>query len=393
MSWGPQSDPLESHLGRLLLAQERVDALRNNAVRRFGKSLCDLAYANAYDGPTPDTLEALRKALVARGSLDFQYTPYGGGTVPRRLVAESLRDSHDAPFQLNDIVLTPGAMAALNMVFRSLVSSGSDEVIVITPCWLDYPLYLENLGLKARLVPLDRATLRLDIGAIEAALTPHTRAVVLSQPANPSGLIYNAAELRALGECLERAPSPPLLISDECHREILFDEHRFVSPTAHYAKSCVVYSFGKRLFLQGQRLGYVAVSPRHPERSSFSELLRRLIRIMGYCSPTALMQLAIGDLLRVSPSFDAIAQRRGRLLEGLHRAGYELPEPESTFFVYPRAPGGDDFAFAERAAERGVLVLPSAMFHDHGHFRISLTATDDMVDRSLPILHALREES
>lgn len=393
MRVGPAPAALETRLSNFMLAQERVDAIRQGALRRFGKSLCDLAYANAYDGPTPDTLDALRAALVARGSLDFQYTPYGGGAVPRRLVAESLRETHDAPFQLSDIVLTPGAMAALNMVFRSTVSETPGEVIVVTPCWLDYPLYLENLGLKPRLVSLDRKTLRLDVAAIESALSPHTRAIVLSQPANPSGLMYGQAELRALGQCLENAPSKPLLISDECHREILFGSTRFVSPAAHYAKSCVVYSFGKRLFLQGQRLGYIAVSPKHPERAAFGEQLRRLIRVMGFCSPTALMQLAVGDLLRVKPSFAAVDSRRDRMLQALQRAGYELPLPEATFFVYPRAPGGDDFAFAERAAAKGVLVLPSAVFHDSGHFRISLTATDDMIDRSLPILQRLREES
>lgn len=382
---------MQSHLERLLLAQERVDALRNDAMRHFGKSLCDLAYANAYDGPAPESLDALRKALVARGSLDFQYTPYGGGTVPRRLVAEALRSSHDAPFQLNDVVLTPGAMAALNIVFRSLAGPEAGEVIVLTPCWLDYPLYLENLGLKARLVSLDKKTLRLDISAIEAALSSQTRAVVLSQPANPSGLIYDPAELGALGETLRRAPSAPLLISDECHREILVDSNRFWSPVSHYDKTCVIYSFGKKLFLQGQRLGYVAVSPRHPARGEYAELLRRLARIMGFCSPTALMQLAIADLLQVTPSFSAIDRRRDRVLQTLCAAGYEFPLPQATFFVYPRAPGGDDFAFAEQAARRGLLVLPSAMFHDSGHFRISLTATDEMIDRSLPILHSLNE--
>jgi len=384
---------LDPRLAAAMQAQERVDGLRQETLRRVGRSLCDLAYANAYDGPTPDTVEALRRALDPRGSLDLQYTPYGGGTVPRRLVAESLRGTHGAPYHPDDVVLTPGAMAALNLVFRSLVGSDPGEVIVLTPCWLDYPLYLENLGLRTRLVPLNPSSLRLDLHAIEAALTPRTRAVILSQPANPSGLVYDEAELRALGECLGRAAPAPLLISDECHREVVFEPARFVPPTAFYEKSCVVYSFGKRLFLQGQRMGYVAVSPKHPERRELGDLLRRLMRVMGYCSPTALMQLAVGDLLSVRPNFSVIEARRDRVLEALGDAGYETPAPQATFFVYPKVPAGDDFGFVERAAARGLLVLPSAVFHDRGHFRISLTATDDMIERSLPILRALREES
>ncbi|HEY8946063.1 MAG TPA: hypothetical protein VIM73_17465, partial [Polyangiaceae bacterium] len=108
---------LDPRLAAAMQAQERVDGLRQETLRRVGRSLCDLAYANAYDGPTPDTVEALRRALDPRGSLDLQYTPYGGGTVPRRLVAESLRGTHGAPYHPDDVVLTPGAMAALNLVF------------------------------------------------------------------------------------------------------------------------------------------------------------------------------------------------------------------------------------------------------------------------------------
>jgi aspartate aminotransferase len=378
-------------LTRWMEAQERVDALRNEALRRGGRAFADLAYANSYDGPAPEALAALRTAVDAARTLALQYTPYGGATVARRLVAEALRDSHGATFEYRDVVLTPGAMAALNVLFRSVRREGeASEVVVITPCWLDYPLYLENLGLVPRLVPLDRRTLRLDLPAIEAALGPHTRAVVISQPANPTGLLYSEEELRALAGLLERSPSRPLLISDECHRDLVFAPHAFVSPLAFYDASCVVYSFGKRLFLQGQRLGYAAVSPCHPERRAYARTLEQLTRVMGFCTPTALMQHAVGDLMRVPTALDPVAARRARVLRGLAEAGYEVVPSQATFFVYPRAPGGDAYAFAARLAEKGVFVLPSTVFHDEGHFRISFTANDEMLDRALSVLGEAR---
>jgi aspartate aminotransferase len=382
---------LSPALTRLLAAQERVDALRTEALRRGGRDFADLAYANSYDGPAPEALAALRSAVDAAGSLALQYTPYGGTTVSRRLVAEGLRESHGAPFEFKDVILTPGAMAALNIAFRSVRHDDeASEVVVVTPCWLDYPLYLENLGLVPRLVPVDRRTLRLDLAAVEAALSPRTRALVLSQPANPTGLVYGADELHELGQLLARVPGRPLLISDECHRDLVFAPHTFVSPAAHYDATCVIYSFGKRLFLQGQRLGYAAVSPRHPERRAFARKLGQLTRVMGFCTPTALMQLALGDLLRVPSGLGAIATRRERTLAGLADAGYDVVPSQATFFVYPRAPGGDDFAFADRLGREGVFVLPSAVFHDEGHFRISFTATDEMLERALGVLRATR---
>jgi aspartate aminotransferase len=378
-------------LTRWLDAQERVDELRARALRHGGRAFADLAYANSYDGPPPEALAALRGAVDSARSLALQYTPYGGATVPRRLVGEALRKSHGLPFDHRDVVLTPGAMAALNVVFRAARHEGeASEVVVVTPCWLDVPLYLENLGLVPRLVPLDRRTLRLDLAAIEAALGPRTRALVLSQPANPTGLLYDAEELGALAALLERAPGRPLLVSDECHRDVVFEPHAFVSPASFYDATCVVYSFGKRLFLQGQRLGYAAVSPRHPERRALARTLERLTRVMGFCTPTALMQLAVGDLLRVPSDLGRVARRRERVVAGLLEAGYDVVPSQATFFVYPRAPGGDDLAFAERLGGRGVFVLPSAVFHDAGRFRLSFTASDEMLDRALSVLSAAR---
>jgi aspartate aminotransferase len=381
-------NPLPERIEVLLQAQERVDALRDEALRRAGAALADLAYANSYDGAPPEVIEALRQALAPGRALDLQYTPYGGGTVARRLVAESLTASHGERFQFRDVVLTPGAMAALNVLFRSLrdQDDAAGEVLVVTPCWLDYPVYLENLGLRARLVPVRPDTLRLDLPAIEAALSADTRAVILSQPANPSGVVYGPDELRALGQLLARAPRPPLLISDECHRDFMIPPHTFVSPLAFYDRTCVVYSFGKSFFLQGQRTGYVAVSPRHPDRKATARLLERLMRVTGFCTPTALMQLALEGLLPLRPRLGALIERRAHVLDGLQRAGYPVVPSQATFFLYPATPGGDDFAFIEKLARRGVLVLPAPIFHHRGHFRISLTAREDMLARALTVL-------
>jgi aspartate aminotransferase len=210
--------------------------------------------------------------------------------------------------------------------------------------------------------------------------------VILSQPSNPTGLVYSAAELQALSALLARAPRPPLLISDECHRDFIFPPDRFVSPASCYDRSCVVHSFGKSLFLQGQRTGYVAVSPRHPERREFSRLLERLMRVTGFCTPSALMQRALGALLPLRPALDRFAERRARALQALQAGGYEVVPSQGTFFLYPRTPGGDDFAFCERLARRGVLVLPAPVFHHRGHFRLALTARDQTIDRALAVL-------
>jgi aspartate aminotransferase len=376
-----------------LSAQEKFEQLRKDALLRHGRRLCDLSYANAYDGPSPEVIGAIRQALDAPGILDLQYTPYGGSTITRRLVAQSLSQSHGVHFNWRDIVMTPGAMAALNVLFRAVqTGEWADEVIVVTPCWLDYPLYLSHLHIRPIFVPVESSSLRLDLDRIKQAIGPRTRAVILSQPANPTGVLYTDEELRQLAVLLRSAADEILLISDECHRDVLFGDRAFVSPSKHYDSTCIVYSFGKSHFIQGQRIGYVAVSPRMKDGDNVRVLLERLCRIMGFCTPTALMQLAVRNMLGIQPDLSRIAVRRARVVSELVASGYMLAPSEATFFLYPQAPGLDDFAFVEELSAQGVMVLPSSMFHHSGYFRMSLTATDEMFDRALPVLQASIEQ-
>lgn len=395
-------EPLPGDLIAWLRPQERFEELRRQWAAKAGRLRCDLAYANPYEGPPPEVVTALRDALDpprGRRALDLQYTPYGGATIPRRLVAEQLARTHDARFRWRDVILTPGAMAALSLVFRALrTARGGDEVIVPVPCWMDYPLYLAELGMKPVLVPLDRRTHRLDLDRIASALGATTRALVLSQPANPTGVLYRDEELAALGDLLAAAERrhgrAVALIADECHRDVRFEGGPFPTPLRHHPFTFVVYSFGKSAFLQGQRIGYVALPPSLDgrERDGLATLLERLCRAMGLCTPTALMQLALGRLLAIRPDLETLARRRAMVVEALRGAGYDLVPSEATFFLYPRAPDTDDFAFVEDLSRRGILVLPAEVFHDAGHFRISLTASDAMLERAVDVLCSIAKE-
>jgi aspartate aminotransferase len=189
-------------LDRYLELQRWFDRVRDEAVAHGGSSFCDLSWANVQDGTPAAVRDAIRAAVDSPRALDLQYTPYGGATITRRLVAGALRQATGLPFGYRHVVLTPGAMAALNVVFRALSEAAAGEVLVITPCWLDYPLYLENLGLRCVFVPTLTSSLRLDLPAIERALSPQTRAVILSQPANPAGLLYTRQVLDGMAQIL-----------------------------------------------------------------------------------------------------------------------------------------------------------------------------------------------
>lgn len=373
----------------LLEPLERFEQIRRRVVR-LGDRLCDLSYANPYAGAQQEVRAALRSTLDDERLLDLQYAPFGGQTLARRAVADALRASHALPFTFSDVLLTPGAMSALHL---ALLAAGraDGEVIIPVPCWLDYPLYARATGLRPVPVPLAPETFELDVAAVADAISERTCAVLLSHPANPTGRSYAATQLavlaRALGHAEERLGCQITLIADETHRDFT-EAGEYHSAAGSWERTVVVYSFGKYHFIQGQRLGYAAVSPRHPARRDTAAELVRWTRINGVATPTALMQRAIPRLLALQHDQTWLPRWRRRLVEQLALDGYTVVQPDATLFVYARTPPGydDDFQFVTQLASEGVLVLPAPVFHHAEYFRLSLTGSEEMLEAALPVL-------
>jgi aspartate aminotransferase len=372
----------------LLEPLERFEAIRRKAAR-LGDRLADLSYANPYGGIQQRARTVLMETLRDERLLDLQYSPFGGKTQIRRTVADNLRESHELPFAFNDVVLTPGAMAGLQLALRVAGRPG-DEVIIPVPCWLDYPLYARSLGLVPVTVPLTPGRFDIDLTAVAGKISERTCALVFSQPANPTGRSYGPMAMRGLAEVMDQAEQrlgcQMALVADETHRDFVADGE-FWSPCAWWHRTVLVYSFGKYHFMQGQRLGYVAVSPHHPFRKDLAEELVSWTRITGLATPTSLMQRAVPRLLSLRYSQEWLVKWRRRFVDELSARGYDVVRPDATMFLYVRTPSPyDDFEFVQKLATAGLLVLPAPVFHHRGYFRLSLTGSEPMLERALSIL-------
>ena len=379
---------IPSELEILLAPLERFEGIRREAAR-LGSRLADLSYANPYEGVHESVRTVLKETLAEERLLDLQYSPFGGQTLVRRAIADSLRSTHELEVGWTDIVLTPGAMGALHVALRTAGGPGN-EVVIPVPCWLDYPLYTLHTGLKPVTVHLEAPRFDLDPAAIEASISKETCAVLLSHPANPTGRSYRPAELSELAASIRRAESRlgcrVTLIADETHRDFA-SPGSYGSAAGFFERTVIVYSFGKYHFIQGQRIGYAAVSPDHPDRQRVATEMTRWTRITGLCTPTAVMQRAVPRLLNLRHDAEWLSRSRERVVSELTAAGYSVVEPDATLFVYVRNPSGkDDFEFVEQLVAHGVLVLPAPVFHHDGYFRISLTGSQRMLDRALEVL-------
>lgn len=214
----------------------------------------------------------------------------------------------------------------------------------------------------------------------------------MNSPANPTGRVYTRAQLDALAVVLEEASERIgrriWLLSDEPYRRIRFDGIPFTSPASAYPWTVIDYSYGKVLLAPGQRLGYLALSPSIPDsdKSAFRGVLTDLQLAIGWDFPDAIMQYAVPALESVSIDMVEFTAKRDRMYGALRDAGYEVTKPEGTFYLWGRAPGGDGDAFCTHLASRGVYLMPGSLFDRPEYFRISLTATMDMIERALPPL-------
>jgi aspartate aminotransferase len=236
-------------------------------------------------------------------------------------------------------------------------------------------------------VRVNPATFDLDIAAIVAAMSPRTRAIIVNSPNNPTGKIYPPATLQhlatALTEASQRSGRPIYLLSDEAYSRIVFDGQPYDSPTAYYPDSFLIYTYGKTLLTPGQRLGYVVLAPTMPGREQMRTALDLSQLVSGYAVANALLQHALADLEALSIDIVQLQRKRDRMIEGLRAIGYEVHVPEGTFYLLPKAPWADDRAFADLLLSHDIAVLPGMWVELPGYFRISLTANNEMIERSL----------
>lgn len=363
------------------------------AQRSGDEEVSDFVLGNPHDPVLPGFTRALERAIPPHGSDWHAYQMDDPHAC--EVVARSLSDATGVPFDPSDIAMTNGAFTGLSIALQSVIDPG-DEVLYISPPWFFYASYIRRAGGVPVGVSIDWDRFDIDLEAIEAAITPRTRAIVVNSPHNPTGRVFSEDTLARLAAILTRASErigrTIYIISDEAYRRILFDGRDCPTPAAFYPATFVIYTFGKTLLAPGERIGYVAVAPGFPNRDTIREGLLMARVLSGWGFPNAILQHAIDDLDKEIIDLELLQRKRDRMVDGLRTAGYRASEPEGTFYMVVESPDPDDVAFCERLAERNVFVLPGAYFEAPGFFRVSLTGTMAMIERALPVFEALSLE-
>jgi N-succinyldiaminopimelate aminotransferase len=367
---------------------ERTSALaRELGAINLGQGFPDL--------PEPaELLAAAQRALVERSN---QYPPMRGLPELRRAVCEYYRKEQGLAVRDEEVIVTSGATEALAAAIFAFVQPG-DEAILFQPFYDAYLPLVERAGGTVRTVSLEPPRWTLPVDALEAAIGPRTRLVILNTPNNPTGTVVDRATLEAIGTLCER--HDVILLCDEVWEAMIYGGAKHVSPLAVPSlrkRAVKVGSAGKIFSLTGWKVGWAVAAP------PLAEAIARQHQFLTFTTPTPL-QWAVAEGLGLPGEWHAAHRARyeaarGRLVSGLEAAGYVvLPADGSWFVTVDLAASGrpaDDDAVADRLIrEAGVAAIPVSAFYrddpEKGYLRLCFAKEDATLDEAIGRLAGFR---
>lgn len=378
----PISKTIAEQLERASWIRRMFEEGNRLRLERGPDNIYDFTLGNPDVEPPERVIAALHKVLAENRPHSHGYMPNAGFPEVREVIARQLAGETGLDFTADHIFMTVGSSGACNVILKSILDPG-DEVIVLMPCFSEYPFYITNHA--GRMVPVETDEEFLpDVDRIAAAITARTRAIFLNTPNNPTGRIYPERALRDLNALLSRLDHFVLVISDEPYKHLVYDGNRQPAVVSFIANTVVCNSWSKSQAISGERIGYLALSPRLPDLGALRNACTFTNRILGYINAPAIWQWVEAEACDAVVDVSSYQDKRDLLCAELTRIGYDLRKPEGTFYIFAKTPIPDDIAFVRMLAKEGVLTVPGTGFGRSGYLRLSLTVPRDMIDRSIP---------
>ena len=305
----------------------------------------------------------------------------------RETIAEHLNGLYGTKYAAGNLLMTVGAAGGMNVFFKTILNPG-DEVVTFTPYFGEYRSYTANYDGKLIEVPCDPVTFEPDVKALEAALTPLTKIVIVNSPNNPTGAVYSKECLEAIAAVLEKKEkefgTSIYLFSDEPYREIVFGNTEVPWIPSIYRNTVVGYSYSKSLSLPGERIGFLVMPSEIDDFADVTAAANTANRILGFVNAPSLMQRVAAKCVNAKTDVAYYAKNRQMLTEGLKAAGYTFVEPQGAFYLWLKSPEPDEKAFVAKAKERQILIVPGSSFGCAGWVRIAYCVSNETVKNALP---------
>jgi aspartate aminotransferase len=364
----------------------------NRLKQQYGADqVFDFSLGNPDLEPPNEVQQALKDLVNNPEPGLHAYMSNAGLLSVRETVARHHSNMSGLAVEASDICMTVGAAGALNVMLKALLDPG-DEVIVLAPFFFEYLSYTNNHGGQTVVVKNNPQTLLPDLDAIERAITPRTKALIINSPNNPSGVIYPRETLLALDVLLRSREQVIYVLSDEPYADLVYDGNTMPSTLACIQNAVICTSWSKQLSLPGERIGSIVISPRCEDRELLSQSATYCNRILGYVNAPALFQRVIERAIDAVVAIDQYEKRRDMLFTVLGDAGWTVEKPAGGLYLFPRSPIDDDTAFANACARHRILLVPGSAFWFPGYVRLCFAVSEQTIRNSAKAFQAVARE-
>lgn len=354
----------------------------------------DFSLGNPDYEPPVKVTESLKKLILDETPALHRYTSNAGDPEVRELIASRIAHATGLPLTNEHIILTCGAAGGLNVVLKTILNPG-DEVIVVTPYFVEYHFYIDNHGGVPVRVP-SGPDFNPDLESLEQRITPRCKAIILNSPNNPTGVVYDRKTLEGIAAVLaakeKEYNTEILVISDEPYNKLVYEGVKVPNFLEIFPHCVIVNSFSKSLALPGERIGYVAVSPKIDDISVMMAGMVFTNRTLGYVNAPSLFQKLIAYCLDEGPDTAEYEARRNLIYNHLTGLGFSCVKPQGAFYLFPQSPIPDDVEFVQRALKYNLLLVPGTGFAAPGYFRIAYCQSQQTIKNSFDAFARLAAE-
>lgn len=365
--------------------------------KQYGKeNVYDFSLGNP-SVPAPEKVkQAAMDILQSEDSLLVHgYMSNVGYEDVRNAVSANLNRRFETDFTAANIIMTVGAAGGLNVILKTLLNPG-DEVITFAPYFAEYGNYVINYDGTLVVVSPDTETFQPNLQEFAGKITPRTKAVIINNPNNPTGVVYSHETCRELARILREKQheygTSIYLISDEPYRELVYDGVDVPFLTKYYANTIVGYSWSKSLSLPGERIGYLVIPNECDDYELIYTAAGIATRVSGFVNAPSLMQRIVMQCLEEQTDVAAYNRNRVTLYQGLTDCGFQCVNPQGAFYLFVKSPTPDETEFVQRAKKYYILMVPGSSFACPGYVRISYCVSLDTIQNSLPHFKELAAE-
>lgn len=361
-------------------------------LRRQGRDVISLNVGE----PDFDTPDHIKEAGVKAIAENFtKYTPEGGIPELRQAIAKKLREDNGIEYAPHEVAASVGAKQAVSSAMLVIAGPG-DEVLLPIPCWVSYAEMIRLAGATPVFVPVRADNYELDPDAIERAVTPNTKAIVICTPNNPTGAVYSEESLRRLGELAVKHDF--FIVSDEIYEKLVYDGARHFSVASVSRdvrdRTVTVNGMSKAYAMTGWRIGYAAAR---------ADVIRGIVAVQSQTTSAAgaISQKAAVAALQ-GPQHDlqnmvaAFKRRKDYVVDRLNAVpGLTCPDGRGAFYAFPDVQPYLGKTFGGRRIETAmdlceylldealVAVVPGEAFHMPGKIRVSYSNSMENLEKAL----------